>query len=125
MTPLVIARIRYYPSDSPKRSFYSSNVKDDYATYIDKGISAGFSYMDYAGNPEKSSGIFNQDGIMTKADKQLLRDKLRTTDNMITPIMSSMIAADTIVVPILEFSFPNSFKAATVTETEVAVRITP
>ena len=90
MTPLVIARIRYYPSDSPKRSFYSSNVKDDYATYIDKGISAGFSYMDYAGNPEKSSGIFNQDGIMTKADKQLLRDKLRTTESNIWDLIISL-----------------------------------
>ena len=46
-------------------------------------------------------------------------------DNMITPIISSRIAADTIAVPILVFSFPSSFNAAIVTDTDVAVRITP
>ncbi len=48
-----------------------------------------------------------------------------TTDNTITPIISSRIAADTIVVPILEFNLPNSFNVATVTDTDVAERITP
>jgi hypothetical protein len=48
-----------------------------------------------------------------------------TTDKTITPIISSSIAADTIVVPIFELSFPNSFRVATVTDTVVADNITP
>ena len=47
------------------------------------------------------------------------------TDKIITPMISSKIAAETITVPILEFNLPNSFKVATVTETEVAVKMTP
>ena len=46
-------------------------------------------------------------------------------DNIITPIISSKIAAETIAVPIFVFSLPNSFNAAIVTETDVAVNITP
>ena len=51
--------------------------------------------------------------------------EIENTDRTITPIISSNIAAETIVVPILEFSLPNSLRVATVTDTDVADKITP
>ena len=41
------------------------------------------------------------------------------------PITSSIIAALTIVVPIISFSFPSSFKTCTVILTDVAVNTVP
>ena len=49
----------------------------------------------------------------------------RTTDKTITPIISSRIAAEIIIVPALPFNRCISFNVATVTDTEVAVKITP
>ena len=43
----------------------------------------------------------------------------------IIPIMSSITAAPSIVVPILPESFPSSLKVSTVMLTEVAVSVTP
>ena len=51
--------------------------------------------------------------------------KDKTKESKITPIISSKIAADTIEVPTLESSFPNSFNVATVIETDVAERMIP
>ena len=48
-----------------------------------------------------------------------------TTDRTMMPITSSMIAAETIVVPSLVEILPSSFKTDTVIATEVAVRIAP
>ena len=52
---------------------------------------------------------------------------LRATMNerITIPIISSIIAAATIVVPTLPESLPSSLSVATVTLTDVAVRITP
>ena len=44
---------------------------------------------------------------------------------MTMPRTSSMTAAAMMEVPTFPSSFPSSFKTATVTETEVAVRIAP
>ncbi len=46
-------------------------------------------------------------------------------ERRIMPMISSRIAALTKAVPTLVSSLPNSFKVATVMETEVAERITP
>ena len=48
-----------------------------------------------------------------------------TNDNTMIPMMSSMMAAETSAEPIFVSNLPNSFKVATVTETLVAVRMTP
>lgn len=36
--PNVIAKIQYIECDNSRRVFYSSNSKDDYLGYIDKGV---------------------------------------------------------------------------------------
>ena len=89
--PNVIARSRYYEKGSSHRTFYDSNQKDDYLAYMDKGIKSGegIDYLDYTGNEEKSSGVFTENGILSKADKKALREKLRKTDSIIWDIVIS------------------------------------
>ena len=68
MTPNVVCMLKYYDMNSPRRAFYSSSDKDDYIGYIDKGIKSNkeIDYIDYAGDTLKSSGVFNQNGLLTK-----------------------------------------------------------
>ena len=79
--PNVLIRLKYYkPEDaelSPdnpinqrkikNRNYYSSKQSngEDYMKYMDKGAKAGevYDYMSYAGNEEKSSGVFGKDGL--------------------------------------------------------------
>ena len=65
-----------------ERQFYSCRQTDDFLKYINKGITAG-DYLGYAGNPEKSSGVFGEGGLLTKEQIKELRSMLRTTDSNI------------------------------------------
>lgn len=78
MPPDVIARVRYYEIGAAKRAFYGSGQKDDYLGYIDKGVQStkALDYLDYAGNEEESSGVFDANGLISKSDKKALREKL-------------------------------------------------
>lgn len=89
--PNVIARIHYYDKSSDKRLFYSSGQKDDYLAYVDKGIKStkAIDYIDYADNEEKSSGIFNVNGLLSKEGKKRLRERLRVTDSCIWDMVVS------------------------------------
>jgi hypothetical protein len=84
-TPNVLVRIKYYEAGSSDRSFYASGKKDDYVGYVDKGIKSDKTqdYMDYTGNPEKSSGVFSKNGILSAEDKKALRKELRETKSCI------------------------------------------
>jgi hypothetical protein len=84
-TPEVLVRVRYYESGSDGRDFYSSSGKDDYMGYIDKGVKSSKTkdYVDYAGSPEKSSGVFNANGLLTSEEKKELRKELRSTKSCI------------------------------------------
>lgn len=65
-----------------ERKFYSCRQTDDYLKYVNKGITAG-DYLGYAGNPEKSSGLFGAGGLLTGKQIKELRQMLRTTDSNI------------------------------------------
>ena len=85
-SPNVLIRIHYYEKGSEGRDFYSSSKKDDYVNYIDKGVrqtSQVKDYVEYADDKDKSSGIFNANGLVSSKDKKTLREKLRTTDSTI------------------------------------------
>ena len=49
--------------------------------YIDKGVKLNndIDYLDYTGNLEKSSGVFNQNGLLNYDSKRLIREALRNT----------------------------------------------
>lgn len=85
-SPNVLVRIHYYEKGSEGRDFYSSSKKDDYVNYIDKGVrqtSSVRDYVGYADDKDKSSGIFNADGLISPKDKKVLRQRLRSTDSTI------------------------------------------
>lgn len=91
-TPNITAMLHYYDVGSMHRDFLSSSSKDDYLGYIDKGIKSTDEfrdYVDYAGNPEKSSGVFNQDGLMNQTSKKELRKLLRETKSVIWDMVIS------------------------------------
>ncbi len=91
-TPNITAMLHYYDVGSKHRDFLSSSSKDDYLGYIDKGIKSTDEfrdYVDYAGNPEKSSGVFNQDGLMDQISKKELRKQLRETKSVIWDMVIS------------------------------------
>jgi hypothetical protein len=72
MTPNVNLMGSFYTPNSKKWSFYSSaDCNNDYLRYVDKGGKAGecLDYLGYAGNPEKSSGAFSSDGLLTAQEK--------------------------------------------------------
>lgn len=89
--PNVIAKIQYIECDNPRRVFYSSNSKDDYLGYIDKGVKLNkdIDYLDYTGDLEKSSGVFNQTGLLNYDSKRLIREALRNTKSCIWDLVIS------------------------------------
>lgn len=89
--PDVIAKIQYIECDNSRRVFYSSNSKDDYIGYIDKGVKLNkdIDYLDYTGNLEKSSGVFNQNGLLNYESKRLIREALRNTKSCIWDLVIS------------------------------------
>lgn len=76
-----------YPSRNerygPKRKFYSCNQKQDYITYVDTGSKRKADYIAYTGDSEKSTGVFDKNGLMSFRERVLLREKLRTTKSVI------------------------------------------
>ncbi len=88
-TPNVNFFLNFYgPNNSTdfykeKRRYYSSNKAKDYINYIQTGIEEFKDYVEYANNKEKSSGIFNQNGLLSEKDKKQLREQLRETKSVI------------------------------------------
>jgi hypothetical protein len=84
-TPNVLVRTHYYETGSKGRGFYSSSERNDYLDYVEKGIKVNreIDYLDYAGDGEKSSGVFTAEGIMPKAEMKELRKTLRETKSCI------------------------------------------
>jgi hypothetical protein len=91
-TPDITVMVHYYEENSKHRDFLSSSKKDDYLGYIDKGIRSTDEfrdYLDYAGNPEKSSGVFNQYELLDSSSKKELREQLRKTKSVIWDLVIS------------------------------------
>ena len=93
--PNVLVSIGYAPNDDtlnrlhivkPKyiaeRKFYSCRQNNDILKYISRGIDEG-DFLGYAGDKEKSSGIFGATGLLSKRAISDLRSMLRTTDSNI------------------------------------------
>jgi hypothetical protein len=86
MTPNVNVMGSFYTPASRKWSFYSSaDCNNDYLRYVDKGGKAGecLDYLGYAGNPEKSSGAFSCDGLLTPQEKSEIRKELKSTKSCV------------------------------------------
>lgn len=94
MSVPVIARVHYYAPSSDRRNFYSSGSSNDYISYIDKGIDsrrgADRDYMEYMGNPDKSTGVFSDKGILSFEEKKELRNMLRNAKGNIWDLVISL-----------------------------------
>lgn len=92
-SPNVLVRIQFYARDAKERRFYASDASgQDYLDYVDTGVRSTHpkDYTDYAGNPEKSAGVFDSQGLMDDASKQKTRDELRTTGSVIWDMVISL-----------------------------------
>ena len=68
---------------SEQRKFYSCQQEHNLVSYVNKGMKTKLDYVAYSGNEEKSSGIFNQNGLMDKQSQSTLRNQLRATQSVI------------------------------------------
>lgn len=77
-----MSRFPIKPRYIAERKFYSCRQHYDIIKYVNEGIDEG-DFLGYAGNKEKSSGLFGSNGLLTKRAIQDLRSMLRTTDSNI------------------------------------------
>ena len=72
-------------TNQDKRNYYSSNKYDDYLKYVATGIKdlEKLDFVEYSNNSTKSSGIFNQNGLMSKEQIADFRKDLRATKSVI------------------------------------------
>jgi hypothetical protein len=87
-SPNVVVLTAFYRAGGKGRPFYSSASGvggNDYLHYVDtaKGVVVTPDYLAYAGNAEKSSGAFDESGLLDEKGKQELRAKLRSTGSTI------------------------------------------
>lgn len=91
-SPKILLRVHYYEPKSEKRGFYASErTNSDYLGYMDKGHRSGkySDYMDYQGNREKSSGVFDGNGLMDEKKKSEFRKELKETLSVIWDMIVS------------------------------------
>ncbi|MEG1752252.1 MAG: relaxase MobL, partial [Clostridia bacterium] len=66
-----------------ERNFYGCNQTDDFINYVNDGSHKKLDFIDYSGNNEKSSGIFDFNGHCNNARAKELRQLLRKTKSPI------------------------------------------
>ena len=90
----VVAKLHYYNVDSTDREFYSSGSNNDYIGYVSKGIteSRTYDYVSYMDDNDKSSGVFDSNGLLSKQDIKSLRKMLRETKSCIWDMVISFEA---------------------------------
>lgn len=76
---------------STDRDFYSSSSGNDYIGYVSKGITEArtYDYVSYMDDNDKSSGVFDNNGLLSKKDIKALRKILRETKSCIWDIVIS------------------------------------
>ena len=53
----------YVQENLEARRFYSSGKDYDYVKYVSSGSKEKIDFVEYSGNNEKSTGIFNENGL--------------------------------------------------------------
>ena len=76
-----IANNPHFAEQIRNRAYYSCNdKKNDALSYVHNGIK---NFIAYAGDENKSSGIFGKDGLFSKSERADLRNQLRATESVI------------------------------------------
>lgn len=89
----VVFKSHFYEVNDKKRAYYSSSTGGgDYMRYIATGINETkeFDYLNYVGDNDKSFGVFNQNGYLTKEEIEEIRSKLRKTKSLIWDCLISL-----------------------------------
>ena len=71
-----------------KRDYYSCSNSGNYLSYIEKGTKEK-DYISYSADENKSKGIFNKDGLLSKEQVKDLKDRLRAAES---PIWHGLIS---------------------------------
>lgn len=87
----VVAKLHYYDLKSNDRDFYSSSSGNDYIGYVSKGITEArtYDYVSYMDDNDKSSGVFDSNGLLSKQYIKALRKMLRETKSCIWDMVIS------------------------------------
>ena len=87
----VVAKLHYYDLKSTDRDFYTSSSNNDYIGYVAKGITEArtYDYVSYMDDNDKSSGVFDSNGLLSKQDVKALRKMLRETKSCIWDMVIS------------------------------------
>ncbi len=89
----IVFKSHFYDVNDTKRAYYSSSTGGgDYMRYIATGINEtkDFDYLNYIGNEDKSFGVFNQNGYLTKSEIEEIRKQLRKTKSLIWDCLISL-----------------------------------
>lgn len=95
-TPNVVVLMGYVPhlshyENKPKlleqykkaREFYGSKTSQDYVQYVHLGSKEKLDFVNYSGNSEKSSGVFNEKGLLDNKQIKYLKQTLKSTKSVI------------------------------------------
>ncbi|MGD9901721.1 MAG: relaxase MobL [Spirochaetales bacterium] len=90
-TPNVNFMLNYYNCNyknekyKKKRAYYSSQASKDYMNYVATGIEdiKNLDYVKYMSDVHKSSGVFNENGLISAEQKQEVRSTLKATKSVI------------------------------------------
>ena len=94
-SPNVLVLMNFHPPQGKDRAFYASEDAisgHDFLNYVDTGSKEGLpkDFMAYAGNPEMSEGVFNENGLLDeKAKKEVIED-LRNTPSIVWDMVISL-----------------------------------
>lgn len=66
-----------------RRKFYSCNKGFNYVSYVNDGSKEKIDYIAYSGDNEKSSGVFDKNGLISKKQQNALKKQLRKTKSVI------------------------------------------
>lgn len=92
-SPKVMVLLDFHPPESKERNFYASKGQNnDFLNYVDTGTQKGVpkDFIAYAGNPEKSEGAFDSEGLLDDEKKKKLREELRNTGSIIWDMVISL-----------------------------------
>jgi hypothetical protein len=103
-----------------ERRFYSANGEKSYIGYVDEGSKNKIDYVAYSGDGEKSGGVFDKSGLLTKQRQTLMKQKLRETGSVIwhgyisftTEFGDKYLREQEDAVRLMRTEFPRFFKSA-------------
>ena len=74
---------KYVKEHFDERRFYSCSKDYNYVSYVTNGSQEKLDYVEYSGNKEKSTGVFNKTGLLSDEMIKELKTSLKETESTI------------------------------------------